>query len=73
MMIPDVNLIDHPFEGAVWTVKGSKGKTYDVTLSRNGLWCTCTRFNWYSTCKHEKEVYSKLSGEVMENPYVCSK
>ena len=45
-----------------WQVEGSKGNTYKVRRSAQGVWsCTCAGYGWRGNCKHitqrkEKEV-----------------
>ena len=35
-----------------WTVQGSKGKTYTVTLDHGRYECTCPGFQFRRSCKH---------------------
>jgi type V secretory pathway adhesin AidA len=37
-----------------WTVAGSKGNTYVVTLEENVYNCTCSGFQFRGTCRHIK-------------------
>jgi SWIM zinc finger len=37
-----------------WTVSGSKGNTYTVTLEENVYNCTCSGFQFRGTCRHIK-------------------
>ena len=40
-----------------WQVKGSKGNTYDVRRSAQGVWsCTCAGYGWRRKCKHIEEA-----------------
>lgn len=39
-----------------WQVPGSKGNTYTVEESRNGLTCTCSGFRFRGKCRHIEEV-----------------
>jgi hypothetical protein len=39
-----------------FTVKGSKGDHYTVTVGGNRVHCTCSGFQFRKTCKHVKET-----------------
>jgi hypothetical protein len=39
-----------------FTVKGSKGDTYTVTVNSGKMHCTCSGFQFRKSCKHVKEV-----------------
>jgi len=39
-----------------FTVKGSKGDTYTVTLGSGKSHCTCSGFQFRKSCKHVKEA-----------------
>ena len=39
-----------------FTVKGSKGDSYTVTVSSSKMHCTCSGFQFRKSCKHIKEV-----------------
>lgn len=39
-----------------FTVKGSKGDTYTVTVNAGASHCTCSGFQFRKSCKHVKEV-----------------
>lgn len=39
-----------------FTVKGSKGDTYTVTVNSGTSHCTCSGFQFRKSCKHVKEV-----------------
>jgi hypothetical protein len=39
-----------------WEVKGSKGDTYIVEKTHNGLTCTCSGFKFRASCKHITEI-----------------
>ena len=45
-------------EGRVWTVKGSKGDTYQVNEVRGDWSCSCPGFKFRGDCKHVKELRS---------------
>jgi len=45
-------------EGRVWTVKGSKGDSYQVNEVRGDWSCTCSGFKFRGDCKHVKELRS---------------
>ena len=45
-------------EGRVWTVKGSKGDSYQVNEVRGNWSCTCSGFRFRGDCKHVKELRS---------------
>jgi len=45
-------------EGRTWTVKGSKGDTYQVNEVRGDWSCTCSGFRFRGDCKHVKELRS---------------
>ena len=49
--------IEHK-ESAVktFTVKGSKGDTYTVTVNSGKSHCTCSGFQFRKSCKHIKDV-----------------
>ena len=49
------NLREEEPEGRYWIVKGSKGDTYIVERSENGLTCSCPGFKYRGDCKHIKE------------------
>ena len=40
----------------VWTVKGSKGNEYLVTMDRGNYSCTCPGFGFRRACKHVDEA-----------------
>lgn len=42
-------------ESQTWTVQGSKGKTYTVTLDHGRYECTCPGFQFRRSCKHVDE------------------
>jgi hypothetical protein len=42
-----------------WTVQGSKGKTYTVTLDHGRYECTCPGFQFRRSCKHVDEQKAK--------------
>lgn len=42
-------------ENPRWEVAGSKGNTYFVEKTNNGLACTCSGFKFRGECKHVKE------------------
>jgi len=42
-----------------WTVKGSKGDSYTVTLDGTEYKCSCTGFKYHGKCKHIKEIQEK--------------
>ena len=43
-------------EGA-WEIKGSKGNTYNVRRSVQGVWsCTCAGYGWRRKCRHIEEA-----------------
>lgn len=39
-----------------WTVEGSKGKTYTVTLEYGRYTCTCPGFQFRHNCKHVDDI-----------------
>jgi len=39
-----------------FTVKGSKGDTYTVTVNSGKSHCTCSGFQFRKSCKHVKDV-----------------
>ena len=39
-----------------FSVKGSKGDTYTVTVGSEKMHCTCSGFQFRKSCKHVKEV-----------------
>ena len=45
-------------EGRTWTVKGSKGDSYQVNEVRGNWSCTCSGFRFRGECKHVKELRS---------------
>jgi hypothetical protein len=46
-------------QGQIWTVAGSKGKTYTVNL-HNGQWsCSCPGFMFRRQCRHVAEQREK--------------
>ena len=45
-------------EGRTWTVKGSRGDTYQVNEVRGDWSCTCSGFRFRGDCKHVKELRS---------------
>jgi len=40
-----------------WTVQGSKGNTYTVTLKGKTLVCSCPGHTYRGKCKHTEEVH----------------
>lgn len=42
-----------------WTVQGSNGSTYTVTLDRGGYECTCPGFQFRRSCKHVEQKKGK--------------
>ena len=42
-----------------WTIAGSKGNEYVVTLDHGRYTCTCPGFNFRGTCKHVEGVKNK--------------
>ena len=42
-----------------WTVQGSKGLTYTVTLDRGVYECTCPGFQFRRSCKHVEQKKGK--------------
>jgi hypothetical protein len=42
-------------ENPRWEVAGSKGVTYFVEKTNNGLTCTCSGFKFRAECKHVKQ------------------
>jgi hypothetical protein len=57
-LIVSINNVEHVLTEAVaktFTVKGSKGEDYIVTLGKVNN-CTCSGFQFRRTCKHIKEV-----------------
>ena len=43
-------------EVKTFSVKGSKGDTYTVTVGSGKMHCTCSGFQFRKSCKHVKEV-----------------
>jgi hypothetical protein len=39
-----------------FSIKGSKGDTYTVTVGSGKMHCTCSGFQFRKSCKHVKEV-----------------
>jgi len=39
-----------------FSIKGSKGDTYTVTINSGKMHCTCSGFQFRKSCKHVKEV-----------------
>lgn len=59
-------------ESKVFTIEGSKGKTYIVTLER-GLWgCNCIGFGFRRSCTHVIQAKAQLEGITVE-PTVAKK
>ena len=53
-------------ESKVFTIDGSKGKTYIVTLER-GLWgCNCIGFGFRRSCTHVIQAKAQLEGITVE-------
>ena len=51
---PIVSKVSH------WSVVGSKGSKYDITLDGSDFHCTCTGFGFRHRCKHIDELKWKL-------------
>lgn len=45
-----------PPTGKSWTVPGSQGNVYTVTLLDGNYSCTCSGFKFRSQCKHTKQL-----------------
>lgn len=43
-------------ETGEWTVPGSKGNSYTVTLDAGRYDCTCRGYQFYRSCKHIKSI-----------------
>jgi hypothetical protein len=46
--------MNEPVAEKTWTVQGSKGNTYLVTLDENVYNCTCSGFKFRGDCRHIK-------------------
>ena len=51
-------------ENPRWEVAGSKGVTYFVEKTNNGLTCTCSGFKFRGECKHVKEFEVGVGGQA---------
>lgn len=58
------NPVGHPFEGTVWHIEGSKGKTHEVKLDDRGFVCFCLGFTFHGKCRHVQQV---VDGFQLEN------
>jgi len=57
----DWNFKGNTLVGTVWTVAGSKGSEYNVTLTEKGFECSCTGFTFHGKCKHAIEIVEKFN------------
>ena len=48
-------------QGQTWSVQGSKGDTYTVTLDSKMWNCTCSGFKFRARCRHVEEISSTVS------------
>ena len=51
-VIPEKQSTKNP----TWQVRGSKGDTYIVEKTENGMVCTCSGFKFRGRCKHISEL-----------------
>ena len=47
--------------GQTWTVAGSKGNEYTVSLELGTWTCTCSGFKFRNRCRHVEEISSTVS------------
>lgn len=43
-----------------WQVQGSRGDTYQVEQTENGLACSCSGFRFRGQCRHIKQIEAQL-------------
>lgn len=60
-------------ENPRWEVAGSKGNTYFVEKTNNGLACTCSGFKFRGECKHVKQFQVGSSQSSPTGPMAQSK
>lgn len=59
-----INTKGHIFVGAEWSVIGSKGDHYIVTMADKGFTCSCMAFERRGMlCKHINAVVAGIVGE----------
>lgn len=55
-----INFKTHWAEGLEWSVEGSKGAVYNLSITTKGITCDCTGMTFRGKCKHTQQALERF-------------